>query len=69
MCAREEGPHTSGTTMVMMWEGGRECEGQRGSKRMRLVAVSVVLSCLLLLARCCTRVREGLFYRVCVCMC
>ena len=53
MCAREEGPHKSTTMMtMMMWEGGRECEGQRGSKRMRLVAVSVVLSCLLLLARC-----------------
>ena len=35
MCAREEGPHTSSTmTMMMMWEGGRVCEGQRGSKRM-----------------------------------
>jgi len=36
MCAREEGPHTSSTTMVMMMmsEGGRMCDGQRGSKRM-----------------------------------
>ena len=34
MCAREEGPHTSSTMTMMMWEGGRVCEGQRGSKRM-----------------------------------